>query len=179
MIASPVHTQIERAEPLSADLLAVADTFVRLMRSFGRTRAQLLAAAAHNVEWSAQMVLKCLANEGPIRSGAIAELTQVDPSTVSRQVAALVKDGLIERRADPVDGRACLLVLTEKAGEVLTRHEDVRNQHFAVMLADWSERDLRRFAGLMGRFTNDYEAASTKWLSGQAETQPRPAERTN
>lgn len=168
--------ETESTEPLSEDLLAVADNFVRLMRSFGRTRVQLLAAAAHNVEWSAQVVLKCLANEGPLRSGAIAEITQVDPSTVSRQVAALVKDGLIERRADPVDGRASLLVLTEKAGEVLKRHDDIRNQHFARMLADWSERDLSRFASLMSRFTNDYEASSNRWLSGQAATQPRPAE---
>jgi DNA-binding MarR family transcriptional regulator len=111
-----------------------------------------------------------------MRSGELAEHVQADPSTVSRQVAALVKEGLLERRADPEDGRASLLVLTEKAGEVLRRHDEIRNQHFAQMLSGWSERDLRRFAALMCRFTNDFEAASTAWLSGRAEPQRRSAE---
>jgi len=86
---------------LSADVVAVADNVTQLMRSFARTRARVLDAAAHDVEWTAQMVLKCLANEGPMRSSAIAEHVRADPSTVSRQVAALVKEGLVERTADP------------------------------------------------------------------------------
>lgn len=163
-------------EVRSDDLAAVAENFTRLMRSFARTRAQILAAAAHDVEWSAQMVLKCLDHSGPMRSGAIAECVQADPSTVSRQVAGLVKEGLIERRADPEDGRASLLVLTEKAGAVLKDHDEIRNQHFARMLADWSERDLREFADLMARFTRDYESASAEFLSGRAGIQRRPAE---
>ena len=161
---------------LSDDLVAVADNFVRLMRAFARNRAQLLAAAEHDVEWSAQMVLKCLANSGPQRSGTIAESLQSDPSTVSRQVAALVKEGLVERRADPEDGRATLLVLTEKADAVLKQHDDLRNQHFANMLADWNERDLRKFADLMARFTRDYESASSEFLSERAATRHRAAE---
>ncbi len=164
------------AEVVSDDLVAVSDSFVRLMRAFARTKAQLLDAAQHDVEWSAQMVLRCLANSGPLRSGGIADRLQADPSTVSRQVAALVKDGLVERRADPEDGRASLLVLTDQAGEVLKRHDDLRYQHFASMLSGWSERDLAKFATLMSRFADDYEAATTQLLTERAAIQPRPAE---
>lgn len=170
-------TALPHQDPdLSEDVVAVAENFIRLMRTFGRTRAQVLAAAAHDVEWSAQMILKCLANAGPLRSSAVAEHVHSDPSTISRQVAALVKDGLVERQADPEDGRASLLVLTEKAGEVLKSHDDIRNQHFARMLADWSERDLRKFADLMARFTRDYESASSEFLSERAATRHRAAE---
>jgi DNA-binding MarR family transcriptional regulator len=158
------------------DAVAVAESFVQLMRSFARTRAQILAAAAHDVEWTAQMVLKCLANEGPMRLSTLADHLQADPSTVSRQVAALVKDGLLERRADPVDGRACLLVPTDKAGEVLKDHDTIRNEHFGRMLAGWNERDLARFAMLLRRFTHDFETASNDWLSTRAETQRGSAE---
>ena len=161
---------------VSDDLIAVSDSFVRLMRAFARTKAQLLAAAEHDVEWSAQMVLRCLANSGPVRSSVVAEHLQADPSTVSRQVAALVKDGLIERRADPEDGRATLLVLTDQAGVVLKRHDDLRYHHFAKMLSSWSERDLAKFAGLMRRFTEDYETATTELLTERAAIQPRSAE---
>jgi DNA-binding MarR family transcriptional regulator len=158
------------------EVAAVAESVIRLMRSFGRRRAQVLAAKAHDVEWSAQMVLRCLANAGPLRSSEVAEHVQSDPSTVSRQVAALVKEGLLERRADPEDGRASLLVLTEKADAVLKDHDAVRNQHFAQMLADWNERDLRRFANLLRRFTLDFETASDKYISDPATTWSRSAE---
>jgi DNA-binding MarR family transcriptional regulator len=164
------------APVLNQDLVDVADTFTRLMRTFIRTRTQVLAAAANDVEWSAHMVLKALENEGPLRSSRVAEILQADPSTVSRQVAALVKDGLVVRRADPEDGRACLLVLTDKAGDVLKRHDEIRHQHFDRMLAGWNERDLRKFSMLLQRFSEDYESASLDWLSELAATQRGSAE---
>ncbi|MGH8963012.1 MAG: MarR family winged helix-turn-helix transcriptional regulator [Jatrophihabitantaceae bacterium] len=167
---------VEPEATVSDEAVAVAETFVNLMRSFGRQRAEILAAKAHDVEWSAQLVLKCVSGAGPLRSSEVAEHLRADPSTVSRQVAGLVKEGLLERRADPEDGRACLLVLTEKADDVLREHDHIRNQHFAAMLADWSERDLRRFAGLLARFTHDLETASNKLISGPAANQPRSAE---
>jgi DNA-binding MarR family transcriptional regulator len=179
MDVDTVNALAAKTEVLSDDVVAVADNFVRLMRAFGRSRAQILAAAAHDVEWSAQVILKCLGDAGPLRSSAVAEHVRSDPSTVSRQVAALVKEGLIERRADPEDGRACLLVLTDKAGAVLKDHDDIRNQYFARMLGDWSERDLRKFADLMERFTRDYESASTEFLSERAAHQRRSAEGTS
>ncbi len=159
-------------EPVAVptEVAEVADNFVALMRSFQRARARMLAAAAHDVEWSAHVLLKCVATEGPMRASAAAEALQSDPSTVSRQVAALVKDGLLERRADPIDGRASLLVVTPQADEVLAEHDNIRMRHFARMLADWPERDLRRFAVLLHRFTDDFESANH-----YAMTDPVPA----
>src|ERR1700710_2185338 len=138
---------------VAPEISDVADNFVALMRSFNQARTRMLAAAAHDVGWSAHVLLKCLANEGPMRAGALAECVRSDPSTVSRQVAALVKDGLLERRADPEDGRASLLVPTPRADAVLAEHDEIRLQHFARMLDDWPERALRRFAALLHRFT--------------------------
>jgi DNA-binding MarR family transcriptional regulator len=174
MTAAPQEGTADSSEAVGGDAAAVAETFVQLMRSFTRIRAQMVAA--HDVEWSAQMVLKRLAHDGPMRSSTLAEHIQADPSTVSRQVAALVREGLIERRADPEDGRACLLVLTDRAGEVLRDHDEVRNEQFGRMLAGWSERDLARFAVLLRRFTHDFETASTDWLSESAEIQRSSAE---
>jgi DNA-binding MarR family transcriptional regulator len=155
-----------------ADVAAVADNFVELMRSFTKARTRLLAAAAHDVEWSAHVILKCLQNEGPLRAGAIAEHVQSDPSTVSRQVAGLVKDGLLDRRADPEDGRAALLVLTARAREVLVEHDRVRLDYFAEMLEAWTPAELQDFAGMLARFTETYEHANNKiserWIRGAA-----------
>ena len=154
----------------------VADTFIALMRSFTRTKARYMALAEHDMEWSSQVLLRHLAHVGPVRASAIAECLQFDPSTVSRQVAAMVKDGLVERVADPEDGRASTLVLTPKADAVLVAHDDVRIRHFADMLADWDEPDLRRFAALLRRFTDDYEKSSTRFISERAQARHHSAE---
>lgn len=150
------------------DVVAVADHMSALLRSFGRARSRLLAAAEHDVEWSANLVLKCIAgNDGPMRASALAESLRSDPSTVSRQVAALVKDGLLERRADPADGRASLLALTPKADAVLADHDSIRRQYFAHVLDGWNDTDLRRFATLLARFTSAFESTSNEWMSEQ------------
>jgi DNA-binding MarR family transcriptional regulator len=167
-----------RTENAPADVEAIADTFADLMRSFTRSRSRMLAAAAHDIEWSAHVVLKVLATEGPMRSSALAERIESDPSTVSRQVAALVKNGLLERRADPEDGRACLLVPTAKADAVLEEHHAIRLEHFRRMLGDWGDRDLSRFAALLRRFTEDFESANHAWLNERVSSQHGSTERT-
>jgi DNA-binding MarR family transcriptional regulator len=158
----------------SEDVREVADSFVVLVRAFNRLRARFLAAAAHDVEWSGHVVLKCVANGGPMRTSDIAECVHSDPSTVSRQVSGLVKDGLLERRADPEDGRASLLVVTDRARAVLADHDEIRVQQFARMLQDWNERDLHRFATLLRRFTTDFERSSetASPLGGRTTSRP-------
>lgn len=151
--------------PAPPEVAAVADNFVALMRTFNRARARMLAAASHDVEWSSHVLLKCLHNEGSMRASAIADCLHSDPSTVSRQVAALVRDGLLERRADPGDGRASLLVLTQKADAVLAEHDQIRLAYFAEMLAGWDESELHQFATMLGRFTHDYDNANSDWIS--------------
>jgi DNA-binding MarR family transcriptional regulator len=148
-----------------ADVAEVAETFVTLMRSYTRTRTRFLAAAADDVDWAAHIVLKTLATAGPMRASDLAGYLQTDPSTVSRQVAALVKEGLVERQADPADGRASLLALTSRAASVIAEHDEVRLRHFADMLEDWSERDLRRFSALLRRFTATFDGANEKWIT--------------
>jgi DNA-binding MarR family transcriptional regulator len=161
--------------PASADAITVADDFVVLMRSFLRMRAQFLAATEHDAERAVHMSLRCLAHEGPMRSGALAEKLAADPSTVSRQVASLVRDGLVERRADPEDGRASLLVPTEKAEAVLAGYDDMRRRRFQHLLRDWDEADLADFARLLRRFTHDYSTAMHDWTPTRA-TRPAAAE---
>jgi DNA-binding MarR family transcriptional regulator len=165
---------VEADVPVSDDVRELADTFIVLVRAFNRMRARILAAAAHDVEWSGHMVLKCVANGGPMRTSDIAECLHSDPSTVSRQVAGLVKEGLLSRRADPEDGRASLLVTTERAHQVLADHDEIRVQQFARMLQDWNERDLHRFATLLRRFTTDFERSSetASPLGGRTTSRP-------
>jgi len=143
--------------------------FSDLMRTFIRARRQFLAKAQHNVEWSAQLLISCVVNEAPVRASVLSEIIESDPSTVSRQVAQLVKDGYLERRADPDDGRASLLVPTERGLDLHREHLRVRNAHFARMLGEWDEGDLRQFSALLRRFTADYEKKRKTWFDDDVE----------
>ncbi len=116
-----------------------------------------------------------------MRASAIAGCLRSDPSTVSRQVATMVRDGLLERQSDPEDGRASILALTAKAGDVLAAHERVRLAQFEAMLSDWNASDLSRFATLLRRFTNDFEKSVSALAPPTSATQHSepsgPAER--
>lgn len=162
-----IQPEVDRAAAADrlGDIAEVVDTIVSLMRSYVRARTRFLAAAAHDVDWAAHIVLKTLATAGPMRASDLAGYIQSDPSTVSRQVAALVKEGLVERQADPADGRASLLALTPRASSVIAEHDDIRLQHFATMFSDWTERDLRRFAALLQRFTEAFDSANERWIT--------------
>ncbi|MCU1659504.1 MAG: MarR family transcriptional regulator [Pseudonocardiales bacterium] len=150
----------------AADVADVADSIVRLIRSFSRIKAQIMSEATHNVEWAASMLINRLAAEGPMRSSALAELVQSDPSTVSRQVAALVKDGLVERRADPVDGRASMLAVTATGQQVYEDHKRIRNEHYQQLLAGWDHAEVRLFAAQLARFADRFDQTRPNWLRG-------------
>jgi DNA-binding MarR family transcriptional regulator len=107
------------------------------------------------MDLAAQVLLARLVSEGPLRVSALAECVQSDVSTVSRQVAAMVRDGLVERRADQVDGRAIVLVPTEQGRAVHASHTQVRNAKLARLLCDWTDDDCRHFATLLARFAAD------------------------
>ena len=51
-------------------------------------------------------ILCLVADEGPQRLGAIATRFRLDPSTITRQVQAVVRLGLAEKAVDPADRRA-------------------------------------------------------------------------
>ena len=150
--------------PSADDIDELATTFSGLMRAFKRAHQNFLLKAEREVEWTSQLLLSCVVNEGPLRASAIAGLVDSDPSTVSRQIAQLVRDGYVERRADQADGRASLLVATEKGTAAHGEHRRMRNERYQRMLAEWNERDVRKFATLLQRFTADFEAHRKSWF---------------
>jgi DNA-binding MarR family transcriptional regulator len=127
---------------------------------FGLGKQQ--ASLAHRmskagVDRSTIFLLKALAMHGPRRSSELAAAVHSDPSTVSRQVAALVRDGLIERQADPEDGRASVLVPTERGLELLAEQRRRMGLALAQVVRKWDPEDVTRFLDLFERFVSDHE----------------------
>lgn len=144
----------------------VGNAMARLNKMHACVAAQMGKAG---MDKAAFILLANLAHLGPSRSSALAEAVFSDPSTVSRQVAGLVKDGLVERRADPEDGRASVLVATEAGRRLLRERLRMRNEAIARMFGAWSEPDRLAFTDLFERFVETYEHALPSFLaeSGQ------------
>jgi DNA-binding MarR family transcriptional regulator len=82
----------------------------------------------------------------------------LDPSTVSRYVAQLVKAGLVERRPDPADGRAVLLVAGEQGQAVGAEAMARRRQLIADLLTTWSDDDARQLVNLLRRLNDEMDS---------------------
>ena len=100
--------------------------------------------------------LSVLVFGGPHSVGALARAEQVRLPTMSRLVAALERDGLATRAADPRDGRASIVQATFKGRRVLLRGRARRTGALARRLAALgpAEREtLARAAELIERVT--------------------------
>ncbi|MEU8816096.1 MarR family transcriptional regulator [Actinoplanes sp. NPDC048796] len=84
----------------------------------------------------------------------------LDPSTVSRSVAALVKAGLVERAADPADGRAAVLAATDRGRQVLDDVMTYHHRQLADALRDWTPEERRALSTMLQRFTDDLMEAA-------------------
>ena len=150
----------------SDDDLAIADAvngqLIRLLRLMDRRQAQYQAEHPDAVERATYFLLVHLAKGGPRRAGALAEAVHSDPSTISRQVAHLVRLGLVERTADPEDGRATLLAATAEGLRVFEENRRVRIGRMAEMLEDWTVEDRQKLVELLGRFTTAFESAAQR-----------------
>ncbi|MFI1911556.1 MarR family winged helix-turn-helix transcriptional regulator [Nocardia sp. NPDC020380] len=137
----------------------------RLGKLRDRTNAQIAAATNGEIEPAAYAILFQLIHGGPMRSGALAEALYSDASTISRQVAALVKRGLIERRADPADGRVSVLAITADGRTVATQIRVRRNESLDQVMRDWSATERETFAALLIRFIDGYEHTRQQMLT--------------
>lgn len=152
--------------PIAEELLdRVGYQIGRLGKLRDRTTAQIVAASHGEIEPAAFSILFQLLQAGPMRSGALADALYSDASTISRQAATLVKRGVLERRADPDDGRASVLAVTDFGREVAAEMRVRRNRGLQQILADWAPAEREVFAGLLLRFVDGYEITRQQLLA--------------
>lgn len=94
-------------------------------------------------------LLAAAVRRGPVRSAALADLEGLNPTMVSRLLARLCADGLLERSADPEDRRGTLVRATPAGRH---RHERARRARAsALALALDGLDDVQRAAILAAR----------------------------
>ena len=147
-----METTQERLD--NADQLGLQ--LVRFLRLLERANHQM-TDKPHGVEKAGYMLMAHLVINGPQRTSALADAVHSDPSTVSRQVAQLVRAGLVERRADPLDGRACLLAATGDGRQLFDDMRAQRNQHIDQMLGGWPLERRQQLVELFDELNTDIE----------------------
>ncbi|MDQ1293030.1 MAG: hypothetical protein QG608_911 [Actinomycetota bacterium] len=98
-----------------------------------------------------------LKRQGSIRQADVVAGSMLDPSTVSRQVNRLVREGLVERRPDPSDGRAVRLAVSEDGERALNSVLLKGQQYLSERLSQWDPHDVRILTELLHRFNDDLE----------------------
>ncbi|MGX1669482.1 MarR family winged helix-turn-helix transcriptional regulator [Streptomyces sp. NPDC055400] len=134
------------------DRETAVETIQREMTSFAR-RARAMAGRMHpELSLVSYTLLSHLDEKGGCRATDLATHYALDKSTVSRQVSALERAGLVMRRVDPDDHRVQVLHPTEAGADILAQVTVSRRQAFQERVADWPEEDLVRFADYLLRY---------------------------
>ncbi|MFF0470676.1 MarR family winged helix-turn-helix transcriptional regulator [Micromonospora zamorensis] len=128
------------------------ETEVALLMRFGEATRRATGTAEHRVlDRAAYVILRHLDTAGPQNVSALAARLNLDGSTVTRQVSALQRDGLIVRAPDPTDGRGTVISPTPAGLQRMAAVQNARTRLYGDMLADWSTEDRTTLATLLGR----------------------------
>ena len=150
--------------PSKADVHAMVAALFTLTAGMERARRQRKAAGTLSL-------LQLVADRQPIRPSEIAEVQDVHPSLVTRQVRELEDAGHVQVAADPADGRSCLVTLTPAGAGELQRLTQVGLDRFALFVADWSPGDVQMLTTLLDKLRNSITAVA------EQEQEQRPAGR--
>nr|WP_042183753.1 MarR family winged helix-turn-helix transcriptional regulator [Kibdelosporangium sp. MJ126-NF4]CEL15822.1 Transcriptional regulator, MarR family [Kibdelosporangium sp. MJ126-NF4]CTQ93747.1 Transcriptional regulator, MarR family [Kibdelosporangium sp. MJ126-NF4] len=125
---------------------------------FGRARSVSLSLAARihpELDAACYALLLHLGDIGPVRAADVVERTGLDKSTISRQIARLEELDLVERVADPHDGRARLVQLTDTGTQRLDTVRSDRRARLHAILDSWPTDEITTFSTLLAKLNHD------------------------
>ncbi|MDL9936758.1 MarR family transcriptional regulator [Gordonia sp. ABSL1-1] len=120
---------------------ATADAALVYHRLAQITRALRTRGGQGGLTAGAAATLWTIVKHSPIRLSALAQRESVTPPTMSRIVASLEEQGLVERTVDPDDARARLFSATEVGVELIGNARSARASLVADALERLSEAD--------------------------------------
>lgn len=131
---------------------AAIDAVQRELTAFAR-RARTTAARLHpDLSLVSYSILDLMHERGGCRAADLAAHFMLDKSTVSRQIAALDRMGLLVREADPDDHRGQTLRPSEAGIAALAEANRNRRAAFDERFRDWDDADILRFSAYMRRY---------------------------
>lgn len=93
--------------------------------------------------------LSRLRQAGPTAAATLAKLEQVSPQSIGATVASLEAKGLIQRSADPADGRRAILSLTSAGDATVEARRSARDRQFTRALSALSAEERAQLLEVM------------------------------
>jgi DNA-binding MarR family transcriptional regulator len=144
---------------LDDDVLGTIETQVALLMRLGEATRRSTEVKPHRaLDRAAYVILRLLQQDGPQNVSALAVALNLDGSTVTRQVTALQKDWLIERRRDPRDGRGTVIAATDAGLQRVDAVRTARRSLYGAVLQDYSWEERRELAATLERLTAALDA---------------------
>ncbi|MFD9540388.1 MarR family winged helix-turn-helix transcriptional regulator [Streptomyces sp. NPDC060022] len=138
------------------------DVIQRELTAFAR-RARSAAARLHpELPLVSYTLLAHIDHRHGCRATDLAAHYMLDKSTVSRQVAALEKLGLVERHPDPDDHRIQVLHPTATGTQALASTQASRRAAYRERLSEWTADDLAQFAEYLLRYNTTGDGDTTR-----------------
>ena len=104
-----------------------------------------------SLDRASYLILRILDERGPASISALAAALGLDGSTVTRQVATLARQGLVERARHPADRRLAIVRVSATGHERMREVQDRRRARVASFLDAWPPRDRMRLAELLSQ----------------------------
>jgi DNA-binding MarR family transcriptional regulator len=144
---------MQTAQPAVDAMLSALMTVGRLMR-----QRQAEDQLDPGIFW----LLKTIAHQGPLRISDLAAAVHLDVSTISRHVAQVERTGLVARTADPADGRAQLVGITDDGQQLLDQAFQRRRDLLESTLSGWEPGDVAEIERLPDKFLTGINSPNLK-----------------
>jgi DNA-binding MarR family transcriptional regulator len=132
----------------------VGELPARLRLAIVRTARRLRQEAGTDLSPSLTSALATIERHGPLTPSELAEIERVKRPSATRIVAKLEQAGLVDRAADPSDGRVSLVTASREGRTLLRRLRTRKNAYLARRMRDLDPDDvaaLERAAEILER----------------------------
>jgi len=144
-------------EVTSQQLLTDLESEMGALWQLRKARARELAHLLHpRLDPTALPLIAALGVSGALRPSDLVRQLHLDPSTISRQINAAERLGLVVRLPDPTDARARLIDLTPAAREQVTTYRDRLLEQWQRSLGGWPPGDIEQLTKLLHRLRQDW-----------------------
>ena len=135
------------------DVDALTDAVLTASRLLVAVSARSLAATEETLTLPQFRMLVVLDSRGTMKLSFLAELLDVNPSTVTRMVDRLVATGMIARQANPATRREVVAELTDEGRRVVRSVTRRRRAAIGRIVAKMPERERRGLVEALSAFT--------------------------
>jgi DNA-binding MarR family transcriptional regulator len=118
-----------------------ADLAVRLRLAIARTARRLRQEAGAELSPSQTAALATIDRHGPLTPSELAVRERIQRPTVTRIIARLEEQGLVQRTRDPEDGRSSLVALAPAGRALLDRGRTRKDAYLARRLRELDAGD--------------------------------------